>query len=148
MQATDKVEIGRTGVHVTRLGLGGVALSGAQPATDPHQTTSEAEAITLIHRSLALGATFNYRAVSAEMMDKARCINAVCERYQVPLKAAALQFILAHPAIVSVIPGARSVAEVEENLRMVACPIPADLWAELQQQGLIAASAPTPGVLG
>jgi D-threo-aldose 1-dehydrogenase len=77
------------------------------------------------------------------MMDKARRINAVCERYQVPLKAAALQFILAHPAIASVIPGARSVAEVEENVKMVEYPIPAELWAELKQQGLIAASAPT-----
>jgi D-threo-aldose 1-dehydrogenase len=328
LHATDKVEIGRTGVYVTRLGLGGVALSGAQPATDPHQTTSEAEAITLIHRSLALGlnyldtaplygvgdserrygqalhglardsyvlstkvgrvlrptalgsvqitwefdfsrqgvresfaaslerlgleridilyihdpdnhyeqalmhalpvlmelraqghvsaigagmnqwemelqfakeghcdcfllagrytlldqtalpeflpycvehhisviaggpynsgilavgpregATFNYRAASAEMLDKARRINAVCERYQVPLKAAALQFILAHPAIASVIPGARSVAEVEENVRMVAYPIPADLWMELKQHGLIAATAPMPSAL-
>jgi D-threo-aldose 1-dehydrogenase len=89
------------------------------------------------------GATFNYRAASAEMIDKARHINAVCERYQVPLKAAALQFILAHPAIASVIPGARSVAEVEENVRMVEYPIPAELWAGLKQHGLIAAAAPT-----
>jgi D-threo-aldose 1-dehydrogenase len=89
------------------------------------------------------GATFNYRAASAEMMDKARRINAVCERYQVPLKAAALQFILAHPAIASVIPGARSVAEVEENVRMVEYPIPAELWTDLKQHGLIAAAAPT-----
>jgi len=329
VHATDKVEIGTTGLHVTRLGLGGVALSGAQPSTDPYQTTSEDEAIGLIHRSLDLGlnyldtaplygvgdserrygqalrglarnsyvlstkvgrvlspnkpgstqmtwafdfsqkgvfesftsslerlgleridilyvhdpdnhyeqalthafpllrelrdlgrvtaigagmnqwemelqfakagycdcfllagrytlldqtalpeflpycvehrisvvaggpynsgilavgpregATFNYRAASAEMMDKARRINAVCERYQVPLKAAALQFILAHPAIASVIPGARSVAEVEENVRMVEYPIPADLWAELKQQGLIAAAAPTPDTTG
>jgi D-threo-aldose 1-dehydrogenase len=89
------------------------------------------------------GATFNYRDASAEMMDKARRINAVCERYQVPLKAAALQFILAHPAIASVIPGARSVAEVEENVRMVEYPIPAELWTDLKQHGLIAAAAPT-----
>jgi D-threo-aldose 1-dehydrogenase len=90
------------------------------------------------------GATFNYRATSADMMDKARRINAVCERYAVPLKAAALQFILAHPAIASVIPGARAVAEVEDNIRMVEYPIPADLWAELKQEKLLAEAAPTP----
>jgi D-threo-aldose 1-dehydrogenase len=90
------------------------------------------------------GATFNYRAASADMMDKARRINAICERYAVPLKAAALQFILAHPAIASVIPGARAVAEVEDNIRMVEFPIPADLWAELKQQKLLAEAAPTP----
>ena len=90
------------------------------------------------------GATFNYRAAAPEMLDKARRIHAVCERHDVPLRAAALQFILAHPAIASVIPGARSVAEVEENVQLVAHPIPAELWAQLKQEGLIAEAAPTP----
>jgi D-threo-aldose 1-dehydrogenase len=90
------------------------------------------------------GATFNYRAASAPMMDKARRISAVCARHQVPLKAAALQFILAHPAIASVIPGARSVAEVADNVRMMEYRIPAALWRELKQEGLIAEAAPTP----
>ncbi|MCZ6873447.1 MAG: aldo/keto reductase [bacterium] len=326
MRATDKVEIGQTGIQVSRLGLGGVALSGAPPATDPRQATSEAEAIGLIHRSLEMGlnyldtapmygvgqserrygqaldgierdryvlstkvgrllhavqpgssemtwsfdfsrqgvrrsiesslerlglnhvdilyvhdpddhyqqvltqafpvlmelraqgyvkaigagmnqwemelqfarqggidcfllagrytlldqtalpeflpycleqnisvvaggpynsgilavgprqgATFNYRAVTPDMMEKARRINAVCERHEVPLRAAALQFILAHPAIASVIPGARSVAEAEENVALVEFPIPSELWSELKQQGLIAEAAPIPG---
>jgi D-threo-aldose 1-dehydrogenase len=324
MRATDTVEIGRTGLRVTRLGLGGVALSGAPPATDPHAPSPESEAVALIRRSLDLGlnyldtapmygvghserrygqalqgiprdryvlstkvgrvlrpgaegqttwafdfsregarasfesslerlgiervdivfvhdpdeyyqaalagafpvlrelradgriraigagmnqwqmelafaregyndcfllagrytlldqtalpeflpycvehhisvvaggpynsgilavgpragATFNYRAAPPEMMDKAARIAQVCERHQVPLKAAALQFILAHPAIASVIPGARSVAEVEENARMVELAIPGALWADLKKAGLIAAEAPTPG---
>jgi D-threo-aldose 1-dehydrogenase len=324
MRATDTVEIGRTGLHVTRLGLGGVALSGAPPATDPHMPSPESGAVALIRRSLDLGlnyldtapmygvgqserrygqalqviprdryvlstkvgrvlrpdaagqmtwafdfsregarasfesslerlglervdivfvhdpdehyqaalagafpvlrelrddgrvraigagmnqwqmelafaregsndcfllagrytlldqtalpeflpycvehrisvvaggpynsgilavgprsgATFNYRAAPPEMMDKAARIADICERHQVPLKAAALQFILAHPAIASVIPGARSVAEVEENARMVELETPGELWAELKKAGLIAAEAPTPG---
>src|SRR5262249_31648134 len=44
------------------------------------------------------GASFNYRPASHEMMEKAARLAAVCERYEVPLRAAALQFILAHPA--------------------------------------------------
>jgi len=325
MRATDKVEIGTSGLIVSRLGLGGVALSGAPPSTDPHRATEEAEALTLIQRSLRLGvnyldtapmygvgqserrygralrgvpresyvlstkvgrvldpaepgsdrlawsfdfsrrgvqrsfesslerlglervdillihdpdnhyeqamaeaapvlvelqrqgrvkaigagmnqwemelkfaraghfncfllagrytlldqtalpeflpycvehrisvvaggpynsgilavgprdgATFNYRAASPEMMDKARRVAAVCERHGVPLRAAALQFILAHPAIASVIPGARSAAEVEENVALVEFPIPGELWADLKHEGLIDASAPTP----
>jgi D-threo-aldose 1-dehydrogenase len=91
------------------------------------------------------GATFNYRAAPPEVMDKAARIAQVCERHRVPLKAAALQFVLAHPAIASVIPGARSVAEVEENARMVELAIPGELWAELKEARLIAAEAPTPG---
>ncbi|ETW98052.1 MAG: hypothetical protein ETSY1_20320, partial [Candidatus Entotheonella factor] len=58
MKATDKVEIGSTGLQVTRLGLGGVALSGAPPATDPEQKTSETEATHLIHRSLDVGINY------------------------------------------------------------------------------------------
>ena len=58
MRATDTREIGRTGLHVTRLGLGGVALSGAPPSTDPDQRTPEAEAVALIHRSLSLGVNY------------------------------------------------------------------------------------------
>lgn len=91
------------------------------------------------------GATFNYRAAPADLMDKAARIAAVCERHRVPLRAAALQFILAHPAIASVIPGARSVAEVEDNIRMVETPIPRELWAELKERGLVEPGAPTPG---
>jgi D-threo-aldose 1-dehydrogenase len=91
------------------------------------------------------GATFNYRAAPPEVMDKAARIAQVCEQHRVPLKAAALQFILAHPAIASVIPGARSVAEVEENARMVELAIPGELWADLKEARLIVAEAPTPG---
>lgn len=324
MRATDTREIGKTGIRVTRLGLGGVALSGAPPSTDPHQVTSESEAVALIHRSLSLGvtyldtaplygvghseqrygaalrdldrtryvlstkvgrvlrpdvatgettwafdfsrqgvreslesslerlglervdillvhdpdahyeqavaeafpvlrelreqgrvtaigagmnqwemelrfarqgycdcfllagrytlldqtalpeflpyclehrisvivggpynsgilavgpregATFNYRAAAPEMMEKARRILEVCQRHDVPLRAAALQFILAHPAIASVIPGARSLAEVEENVALVERPVPAALWAELKERGLLAPAAPVP----
>ena len=68
----------------------------------------------------------------------------LCDRHGVPLKAAALQFILAHPAIAAVIPGAASVAEVEENARMVETPIPAGLWPELKDAGLLDPAAPTP----
>jgi D-threo-aldose 1-dehydrogenase len=78
------------------------------------------------------------------MMERAARIAAVCERHDVPLKAAALQFILAHPAIASVIPGARSVPEVEDNVRMVERPIPGELWTALKEAELIAAEAPTP----
>jgi D-threo-aldose 1-dehydrogenase len=79
------------------------------------------------------------------MVERAQRIHAVCERHDVPLRAAALQFILAHPAIASVIPGARSISEVEENVRLISHPIAAAFWAELKQQQLIAEAAPCPG---
>jgi D-threo-aldose 1-dehydrogenase len=91
------------------------------------------------------GATYNYRPADAAMMEKARRIAAVCARHEVDLRAAALQLVVAHPAIVSVIPGARSIAEVEENVTLLERPIPVGLWAELKDAGLLDPAAPTPG---
>ena len=88
--------------------------------------------------------TFNYLPAPREVLDKARCIKEVCDRHGVPLKAAALQFGLAHPAVAATIPGARSIQELEENLRMAAHPIPSDLWDELRVDGLIHPKAPAP----
>ena len=69
---------------------------------------------------------------------------AVCDSYDVPLAAAALQFPLAHKLVVSVIPGARSVEELEQNLSYLHWPIPAALWSDLRAQGLIDPAAPLP----
>ena len=88
--------------------------------------------------------TFNYLPAPREVLERARRIKEVCDRYVVPLKAAALQFGLAHPAVAATIPGARSVAEIEENLRMASHPIPAALWDELRAERLIHPDAPTP----
>lgn len=90
------------------------------------------------------GAKFNYADAPPEILDKVRVVEEICARHQVPMKAAALQFPLAHPAVVSVIPGARSVAELEENFRLIRQPIPAVFWADLRKAGIIPPEAPTP----
>ena len=87
---------------------------------------------------------FNYGPATAEWIDKARRLDAVCRRHNVPLKAAAIQFPLGHPAVVSVLSGARSVAELEENIAMFQTPIPATLWDDLRAEGLLDEAAPTP----
>ncbi|MCY3694790.1 MAG: aldo/keto reductase [Chloroflexi bacterium] len=96
----------------------------------------------ILASDLSLGATYFYDQAPPAVLERARSIKAICDRYGVPLKAAALQFCLAHPAVASVIPGARSVEEAEENCEMVLVPIPADMWAELRQARLIPADAP------
>jgi D-threo-aldose 1-dehydrogenase len=62
----------------------------------------------------------------------------------VPLAAAALQFPLGHPAVCSVIPGAISPAELEQNIENIQLPIPAALWAELRHERLLDPAAPVP----
>ena len=64
------------------------------------------------------------------------------------LKAAALQFPYGHPAVCSVLTGVREPAELEENLAMLDFRIPGELWAALQDKGLMDAAAPIPEVNG
>jgi len=75
---------------------------------------------------------YNYRPAPPELIRRALELKAICERHGVNLKAAALQFPLRHPAIPVVLTGPRSVAELEENIRMFETPIPDDLWKELE----------------
>ena len=93
---------------------------------------------------LGEGTTYFYQSTPSEVLALARKIKAVCDRHDVPLKAAALQFGLAHPAVAATIPGAVSASEVRENFDMVSYEIPGALWAELKHEGLLPENAPTP----
>lgn len=98
----------------------------------------------ILARDLNKSVTFDYKLASDALVEKARQLKAVCDRYQVALKAAALQFIAAHPAVASAIPGSASIRELEENIRMMQQEIPAALWAELKSKKLLPDEAPTP----
>lgn len=89
-------------------------------------------------------ARYQYRPAPPEIMEKTRRIEAVCARHGVALKAAALQFPLAHPAIRSLVVGMISPQEMDQNLAALRASIPADFWVELRQQALIDPAAPTP----
>lgn len=89
-------------------------------------------------------AKYNYAGATADMISKVRNIVRICRKHDVALPAAALQFVLAHPIVASVIPGAAGAEEVRENVRHLVAPIPAGFWEELRAEGLIVASAPTP----
>jgi D-threo-aldose 1-dehydrogenase len=91
------------------------------------------------------GARYDYAEAPPEMIDRARRLAAVCERHGVPLRAAAVQFPLAHPVVASVVAGVRSIAHLDDYPALMRVPIPADLWAELHHEGLIRPDAPTPG---
>ncbi|MCC5948034.1 MAG: aldo/keto reductase [Nitriliruptoraceae bacterium] len=88
--------------------------------------------------------TYDYLPASAAIVDRARRIHDICHAHGVPPLAAALQFPLGHPAVRSVLIGARSVAELEENRRLATLSIPTDVWEHLQAEGLLRGDAPLP----
>jgi D-threo-aldose 1-dehydrogenase len=90
------------------------------------------------------GARYQYKPAPEEILEKTRRIQAICQRYHIPLRTAAVHFAAAHPAIKSLILGSVNRAEAEDNRQIWETEIPAALWQDLHEAGLIEADAPTP----
>lgn len=85
---------------------------------------------------------YDYGLAPEAVVAKVRALEAVCEVYSLPLAAAAIQFPLAHAAVVSCIPGCASVDELQQCVAWLEHPIPAAFWAELRYRGLLDCPAP------
>ena len=90
------------------------------------------------------GARFNYQPAPPDIMELVGRIESVCARHGVTLAAAALQFVLAHPAVKTAIPGAMAAQEVQQNVALLEETIPPALWTDLKEAGLLRDDAPVP----
>ncbi|WP_207764593.1 aldo/keto reductase [Hyphococcus luteus] len=89
--------------------------------------------------------TYNYfQDIPDNIRHKVRALDDICREHGVAMGAAALQFVLAHPLVVSVIPGSQTLQELETNLSFVGADIPDAFWRDLRAANLIAENAPTP----
>ena len=88
---------------------------------------------------------FNYQDADAALVARALALDALCRRHGTELKATALQFGMAHPAVTVAVMGARNAAEVADNIAMSETAVPQAFWQELRAQGLVDARAPLPG---
>lgn len=88
------------------------------------------------------GAKFFYADAPAEILERTRRIEAVCEAHGVPLATAALQFALRHPVVASVATGMVSPDEVARNAAAIAAPVPDALWSDLMAAGLLHPETP------
>ena len=87
---------------------------------------------------------YDYGKAPPALVARVQAIEAVCDQFDVPLAAAALQFPLAHPAVASVIPGMASASRVAQTLALHARHIPGAFWRTLQDKGLLRPDAPVP----
>jgi D-threo-aldose 1-dehydrogenase len=90
------------------------------------------------------GARFDYAPASPEIMERVRKIEAICTAHGTTIRKAALQFSMAHPAVVSVVLGGVTPEEVVANVADAAATVPAGVWSDLKAAGLLNAAAPTP----
>jgi D-threo-aldose 1-dehydrogenase len=89
------------------------------------------------------GATYNYAQASGDVLDRALRMREAAERHGISLRAAALAFCAAHPAVASVLVGARSAAEVQDAADQFATPVPPAFWQELRDTGLLTTEEPS-----
>ncbi|APA68626.1 aldo/keto reductase [Janthinobacterium sp. 1_2014MBL_MicDiv] len=94
---------------------------------------------------LAGGAHFEYQKASPAIIAKVERIKAIAARHGVSVKAAALQFSLANPAVAAVIPGASRPERLAEDLAALTSVIPAAFWQDMRAEQLVSAFAPLPG---
>ncbi|WP_329578991.1 aldo/keto reductase [Streptomyces sp. NBC_01361] len=93
---------------------------------------------------LAGGQHFEYQKAPADIIAKVERIKALAAAHGVSIKAAALQFALAHPATAAVVPGATRPSRIAEDVAALNENVPAAFWTALRDEQLIAADAPTP----
>jgi len=82
-------------------------------------------------------ATYDYHTAPAAIVERAGRLAAACEAHGVDLPTAAVQFPLRHPAVASVVVGARSAGQVRVNVDRMATPVPDHVWSQLESQGLV-----------
>lgn len=91
------------------------------------------------------GAKFNYLDADAALVARALALDELSRKHGTELKAAALQFCMAHPAVTVAVLGARNAAEVADNIAMSERTVPQAFWQELRAKNLVDARAPLPG---
>ena len=90
------------------------------------------------------GAKYNYAPAPETIMKRVKELEGVCAEFDIPLPAAALQFVVAHPAIPTFISGTRTAAQLKQNLAWFSQPIPSAFWSTLKERNLLREDAPTP----
>ncbi|MEV6833218.1 aldo/keto reductase [Streptomyces sp. NPDC051133] len=91
----------------------------------------------------APGATYDYTRAPERLLDRALRLKEVAGRHGITLRAAALAFCAAHPAVASVLAGARSAAEAHDCAEQFATPVPPAFWRELRATALLPPEEPS-----
>lgn len=91
----------------------------------------------LARPQVADDAKYNYAPAPRDLVVRAQRIAAVCERHGATLPQAAVQFVLRHPSVASVVLGVKSAEQAVRNAELFAAPVPEGLWDDLRAEGLL-----------
>lgn len=93
---------------------------------------------------LAGGGHYEYDNIPAEVRAKTEQLKALCQHFQIDTRAAALQFCLANPVVVSVIPGTATAERPAQYMEQLGAVIPREFWLALREENILPVDAPIP----
>jgi D-threo-aldose 1-dehydrogenase len=77
---------------------------------------------------------YMYSQASDEYLQRVFSLEAICQRYHVPLAAVALQFSMRDPRIASTIVGISKPERLQEMVRLAQFVLPEDIWEEVKER--------------
>jgi len=98
----------------------------------------------ILAKGIGDNVTYNYDKIPNHIREKYIILSEVCDRYNVPVPAAALQFSYANKLISSMILGMDRLEQIKQNISFFNHLIPEDLWKELIEKKIIDERCPTP----
>jgi D-threo-aldose 1-dehydrogenase len=155
-QGTNKVEPIEIGLELTEPRANGMLLAGRYTILDHESALQRLMPLAIEKKvdvivggpynsgALVGGAHFEYGPIPPEIAERVDRISALCERHGVPIKAAALHFSLAHPAVAAVVPGSSKPSRIAEDVAAMNFAVPAAFWRDLRSSGAVAVAAPLP----
>ncbi len=156
-QGTNKVEPIEIGLELSEPSANGMLLAGRYTILDHESALQRLMSLAIRENvdvivggpynsgALVGGAHFEYGPIPPEIAERVKTIETLCEKHDVPIKAAALHFSLAHPAVAAVIPGSSRPSRITEDVAAMKFAVPDDFWRDLRDSGgVVSTAAPLP----
>jgi D-threo-aldose 1-dehydrogenase len=155
-QGTNKVEPIEIGLELTEPRANGMLLAGRYTILDHESALQRLMPLAIEQNvdvivggpynsgALVGGAHFEYGPIPPEIAERVTGISALCEKHGVPIKAAALHFSLAHPAVAALVPGSSRPSRIAEDVAALGYAVPTAFWRDLRSSGAVAVTAPLP----
>jgi len=155
-QGTNKVEPIEIGLELSEPRANGMLLAGRYTILDHESALQRLMPLAVEqHVDVIVGGPYNsgalvggdhfeYGPIPREIADRVETITTLCEKHGVPIKAAALHFSLAHPAVAAVIPGSSRPSRIGEDVEALNFHVPDQFWHDLRDSGVVSAAAPLP----
>jgi D-threo-aldose 1-dehydrogenase len=155
-QGTNKVEPIEIGLELSEPHANGMLLAGRYTILDHESALQRVMPLAAKKNvdvivggpynsgALVGGQHFEYGSIPADVADRVGTIQALCDKHDVPVKAAALHFSLAHPAVAAVVAGSSKPSRISEDVAALDFSVPDEFWHDLRNSGVIAETAPLP----